>query len=56
MRLNQMARLTKNIGRILALANTMKDYTINKILAMDDAELAMRVLSGEIPRPERFGL
>jgi len=40
--------LEKTNIRILFLANHYKDHTINKILAKDDAELAIDVLLGKL--------
>jgi len=50
---SQLPKIKETYENLLALLNKMKNYTIDKILAMDDAELAFRVLSGEIPRPFR---
>ncbi len=36
---------------ILALAEKIASYTIDKIMAMDDEELGLKVMSGEIDRP-----
>ena len=41
--------LTKTNNDILAIINSCKDYTIDKILAKDDVELAFDVLTGKIP-------
>ena len=44
--------LTKVNNEILAIVNTCKDFTINKILEKDDVELAFDVLTGKIPFPK----
>lgn len=44
--------LTKVNNEILAIVNTCKDYTIDKILEKDDVELAFDVLTGKIPFPK----
>ena len=44
--------LTKINNEILAIINYCKDYTIDKILAKDDVELAFDVLTGKIPLPK----
>ena len=38
---------------ILALTEDLRKGTINRILKMDEAELAMKVLSGELKLPGR---
>ena len=45
--------LTKTNNDILAIINSCKDYTIDKILAKDDVELAFDVLTGKIPLPKQ---
>lgn len=44
----ELAFLTRDVIHILEY---LEKYTIEKILAMDEAELALKVLSGEIPLP-----
>jgi hypothetical protein len=47
-RLNgQLDRLSKVLEKILALAEEVKDETIEKVLAKDDAELAIELLFGK---------
>lgn len=38
--------------KILALVDGLKKHTINRILEMDDIELAKKTMSGEIPFPK----
>lgn len=49
----QLERLRAGLDLALAIADVMKELTIEKILAKDDTELALEVLSGKIkpPRP-----
>ena len=47
----QMQKLEKLTGEILALIPELKAGTINKILDMSDEELAMAMLSGQIKPP-----
>jgi membrane-associated HD superfamily phosphohydrolase len=47
-KVNKTMELSQNI---IDMVNQMKEQTINKILAMDDAELALAVLSGKIKSP-----
>jgi len=49
----QMERLRAGLDSALAMADKMKELTIEKILAKDDVELALDVLSGKLkpPRP-----
>lgn len=37
--------------KILALTNKIAPFTIDKVMAMDDFELGLKVMSGEIDRP-----
>jgi len=57
----ELSRLSRQIERLraaldsgLAMADEMKEVTIEKILAKDDVELALEVLSGKLkpPRPQ----
>jgi hypothetical protein len=45
----RLPKIKEAYEAILALLNKMKDYTIDKILAMDDAELGLKVLMGQMP-------
>jgi hypothetical protein len=49
---NLIQKLTKANDEILDIANFCKDHTINKILAKNDFELALDVLTGKIPFPK----
>ena len=46
----EVAELQKKSEAILKLMNTMKDGTIDKILAKDDVAIALDVLSGKLKR------
>jgi len=48
----QVNKLKELNGKVLALVNELKKGTINKIMGMDDAELALKVLTGDIPFPK----
>ena len=47
----QVIKLKETNEEILAIAGRIKHNTIDKIVAMDDAELALAVLSGKIKPP-----
>ena len=52
--LNQKVTRGKKLSQqILALAQELRKGTIDRIMAMDDVELAMKVLSGELALPGR---
>ena len=52
--LNQkVSRCKKLSQQIFDLAQEMSKGTINRIMEMDEVELAMKVLSGELPLPSR---
>lgn len=44
----QMALIKKLIESILALAEQLKDHTIEKVMAKDDAEMAFDLLMGKL--------
>ena len=48
----QVQTLSKVVDDILSLASELKENTIDAILRKDDAELAVDVLTGKIPRPQ----
>lgn len=48
----QMERLRTGLNSALGLADEMKEMTIEKILAKDDVELALEVLSGKLKPPQ----
>jgi hypothetical protein len=51
-RLFQRVTLMRELSqKLLDMVDKMKDETIDKIMAMDDAELALAVLSGKIKSP-----
>ena len=52
----QMERLRAGLGSALAMADEMKELTIEKILAKDDVELALDVLSGKLKPPTAIGV
>lgn len=45
----QMIKLREAVTNILGLADELKEGTIEKILAMDEAELGLRALLGDLP-------
>lgn len=47
----QVRKLRTSNRKILDLLNELDKGTIDKILAMDETELALKVLTGEIPFP-----
>lgn len=49
--IDQSIKLKAINEKILALAEKIAPYTIDKIMAMDDFELGLKVMSGEIDRP-----
>ena len=49
----QLGRLRERIDAILTLASELRAGTIDRILGMDDAELGLRWLLGQMPRGER---
>lgn len=52
--LNQKITRCQEISQsILDLLEELRQGTINRILEMDDAELALKVLSGELKLPRR---
>ncbi len=48
----QLARVCETVAAILALAAELAPRTIDRILAMDDAELGLATLLGRIPLPD----
>lgn len=50
--IRQMERLRTGLNSALGLADEMKEMTIEKILAKDDVELALEVLSGKMKPPQ----
>ncbi len=48
----QLARVREVVAAILALADELAPRTIDRILAMDDAELGLATLLGLIPSPD----
>ncbi len=51
--INQTSKLKEVNEEILMLADSIKHSTIDKIMAMDDGELAAAVLTGKINRPDK---
>jgi cell division septum initiation protein DivIVA len=47
----QLAQLKPGLSEILAIANDLKDKTIESVLGKSDAELALDVLSGKLKPP-----
>jgi cell division septum initiation protein DivIVA len=47
----QLAQLKPGLSEILAIANDLKDKTIESVLSKSDAELALDVLSGKLKPP-----
>ena len=52
--IEQSQKLKALNEKILALAEKLAPHTIDNIMAMDDYELGLKVLSGEIDRPGRY--
>jgi hypothetical protein len=48
----QLARVREVVAAILALADELAPRTIDRLLAMDDAELGLATLLGRIPLPD----
>jgi hypothetical protein len=48
----QLARVQEVVAAILALADELAPRTIDRILAMDDAELGLATLLGLLPLPD----
>jgi hypothetical protein len=48
----QLARVREVVAAILALADELAPRTIDRILALDDAELGLATLLGLIPSPD----
>jgi cell division septum initiation protein DivIVA len=49
---HQTAQTKKEVTQLLAIANEIKQNTIDQILARDDVELAFDVLSGKLKLPK----
>jgi hypothetical protein len=47
----QLAQLKPGLSEILAIANDIKDKTIESVLSKSDAEIALDVLSGKLKPP-----
>ena len=48
----QVESWEKTVAEILILNNEISHGTIDRILSMSDEELAIKILSGEIPKPK----